>query len=291
MASTATARRTPSSRLHTETARYWPHSAVPGVDLLRARYVTHRYARHAHETYTLALIEDGVEEFSHGGSLLRAPAGSVALLNPEVVHTGQAGVPEGWAYRVLYPSVSVVRGAAAEMGAPRGTPHFPDTVVADPRSARLIRAAHRASEHGDRLAASTLLHSALAGLLRAHARPASADIGPARRPAARAVRTARDLLHDRIVTPPALAELAAATGLGPYVLLRAFRAETGMPPHAYLNQVRVRRARVLLDRGVAPADAAAQTGFADQAHLTRHFKRVFGVPPGAFQRARGIVPQ
>jgi transcriptional regulator GlxA family with amidase domain len=68
--------------------------------------------------------------------------------------------------------------------------------------------------------------------------------------------------------------------------LRAFRGETGLPPHAYLNQLRVRRARVLLDDGVTPADVAVQVGFADQAHLTRHFKRVVGVPPAAYQRER-----
>jgi len=56
-------------------ARYWRHAAVPGVDLLRARYRTHRYARHAHETYTLALITSGVEEFRYGGRLLRAGRG------------------------------------------------------------------------------------------------------------------------------------------------------------------------------------------------------------------------
>jgi AraC-like DNA-binding protein len=42
-----------------ENARYWQHAAVPGVDLLRARFVTHRYSRHAHETFTLGLIEAG----------------------------------------------------------------------------------------------------------------------------------------------------------------------------------------------------------------------------------------
>ena len=73
---------------------------------------------------------------------------------------------------------------------------------------------------------------------------------------------------------------------GPYALIRAFRAETGLPPHVYLNQLRVRQARRLLDRGVPPARAAAEAGFADQAHLTRHFKRIVGVPPGAYQRAR-----
>ena len=76
------------------------------------------------------------------------------------------------------------------------------------------------------------------------------------------------------------------TQMSPFALLRAFRSQTGLPPHAYVNQQRVRLARSLLDSGVPPAEVAAQTGFADQAHLTRHFKRVVGVPPGAYQRER-----
>jgi AraC-like DNA-binding protein len=269
-----------------EQARYWRHAGVPGVDLLRARYITHRYAKHAHETYTIALIEAGVEEFEHGRSLLRAGPGAVALLNPDVVHTGQAGVPEGWSYRVLYPSVRVLKEVAADLGAGPGTPHFPETVVDDQRSAGLVRAAHLAAEHGDPLAASSVLHAALAGLLDRHARPAGWEPARGRR-GGRAVRTARELLHERITAPPALGELARLTGLGPHALLRAFRAETGLPPHAYLNQVRVRMARGLLDGGMPPAEVAAVAGFADQAHLSRHFKRIVGVPPGAYQRAHG----
>jgi AraC-like DNA-binding protein len=271
-----------------EAARYWRHGAVDGVDLLRARYVTHRYGRHAHETYTLGVIESGVEEFEYGGSLLRAGEGSVALLNPEVVHTGQAGIPDGWAYRVIYPEVDVVTSVAAELGWPAGTPSFPQTIVDDPDSAALLRAAHVAAERGDRLASSGLLRTAIAGLLTAHAAPGPAGAGrpPGRAPAA--VARTRELLDTRLADPPSLDDLAEATGLGPFALLRAFRAETGLPPHAYLNQVRVRRARALLDCGLTPAEVAARTGFADQAHLTRHFKRVVGVPPGAYQRERGL---
>jgi AraC-like DNA-binding protein len=77
--------------------------------------------------------------------------------------------------------------------------------------------------------------------------------------------------------------------MSPYALLRAFRDETGLPPHAYLNQLRARLARRLLDGGLAPALVAAEAGFADQAHLTRHFKRVVGVPPGSYQRERGYA--
>src|SRR5215469_57614 len=130
----------------TENARYWRHGAVRGVDLLRARFITHRYGRHAHETYTFGLIENGIEEFDYGGSLLRAGPGAVALLNPDVVHTGQAGTPDGWSYRVLYPEVSVVTDIAAQLGWPSGTPGFPQTVVYDADSDALLRRAHQAAE-------------------------------------------------------------------------------------------------------------------------------------------------
>jgi hypothetical protein len=90
--------------MNREVAHYRRHPAKPGIDLLSACYVTHRYSRHAHTTYTIGLIESGVEEFEHAGTTLRAGTGQVAILNPEVVHTGQAGVPEGWRYRVLYPA-------------------------------------------------------------------------------------------------------------------------------------------------------------------------------------------
>src|SRR5262252_3836039 len=153
----------------TEVARYWQHGAVEGVDLLRARFITHRYGRHAHETYTFGLIESGVEEFDYGGTLLRAGPGAVALLNPDVVHTGHAGTPAGWAYRVMYPQVSVVTDVAAELGWPVGTPHFPQTVLYDPATVALVRSAHRAAEQADGLASATLLRLALAGILRAHA--------------------------------------------------------------------------------------------------------------------------
>lgn len=268
-----------------EGARYWRHPGLPDVDLLRARYVTHRFGRHMHDGYVLAVIEDGVEEFDHDGSLLRAGPGAIVLVNPATVTTGHAGVPEGWAYRTMYPAVEVVSGVAAEIGGRRGTPHFPDAVARDAVSARMLRAAHRAAEHGDQLAASSVLRMALAAVLRRNAAPVPVDVRTCgSRPA---VRIARDLLAGRLTDPPSLDELAARTGMNPFALLRAFRADTGLPPHAYLNQLRVGSARRLLDRSVPLAEVAARTGFADQAHLTRHFKRVVGVPPGAYQRERG----
>ncbi|MGW3344194.1 AraC family ligand binding domain-containing protein [Nonomuraea rubra] len=268
-----------------EQARFWRHPAVPETDLLKARYVTHRFSRHVHDGYAIGLIVSGVEEFDYRGTLHRAGAGELVLVNPDAVHTGQAGVPGGWAYRMLYPSIDALSGIAAELGAPSGTPHFPRQVVRDDQVAALLARAHEAAERGDALAASTLSRTLFGRLVARHAAPRPVTVLPAE--GRRAVRAALDLLHESLVDPPTLEDLAGAVGARPFALLRAFKAATGLPPHAYLTSLRVRQARSLLQAGVRPAQVAAEVGFTDQAHLNRHFKRIVGVPPAAYQRAAG----
>ncbi|MEU8107920.1 AraC family transcriptional regulator [Nonomuraea muscovyensis] len=280
-----------------EQARFWRHPAVPGVDLLKARYVTHRFTRHAHAEFAIGLILDGVEEFDHGGSLRRAGAGEIVLVNPEVAHTGHPGTPGGWAYRMLYPSLESMAEIAADLGRPRGTPCFPEQVVGDPALAALLSRAHRAAELGDDLAASTLTRTLFGRLLARHGAPrppADPVADPVGAPGAelasagrRAVQEAIELLGESLLDPPTLDRLAQSVRARPFPLLRAFKAETGLPPHAYLISLRVRRARRLLASGRTPAEVAAEVGFTDQAHLTRHFKRIVGVPPAAYQRAAG----
>lgn len=87
-------------------------------------------------------------------------------------------------------------------------------------------------------------------------------------------------LADRVT----LAELARETGLTDYAVLRGFRRATGIPPHRYLTQLRVRRAGELLRAGQSPVMVARAVGFADQSHLNRHFRRLVGVTPGAYTR-------
>lgn len=268
-----------------EQAHFWRHPAVPGTDLLKARYVTHRFSRHVHDGYAIGLIVAGVEEFDYRGTTHRAAAGELVLVNPDAVHTGQAGVPGGWSYRMLYPSIDALAGIAAELGAPHTTPHFPAQVVRDDEVAALLGRAHQAAERGDALAASTLSSTLFARLLARHATPRPATAPPGA--GGRAVREALDLLHQSLLDPPTLEDLAGAVGARPFPLLRAFKEATGLPPHAYLTSLRIRRARRLLESGMRPARVAAEVGFTDQAHLTRHFRRIVGVPPAAYQRAAG----
>ncbi|HTR17343.1 MAG TPA: AraC family transcriptional regulator [Acetobacteraceae bacterium] len=87
-------------------------------------------------------------------------------------------------------------------------------------------------------------------------------------------------LADNLGSDLSLATLATVAGVSVCHFSRQFRASFGQPPHRYLLELRLARARTLLEvRRHTIADIAAMTGFADQSHLTRHFKRRFGVTP------------
>lgn len=267
-----------------ESARFWRYPQLPGVDLLHARYVKKTFVPHTHESFVIAAIAEGVEVFRLGGTVHRAGVGGLALINPGTPHTGQAGVPEGWRYEAVYPEADLVAEIASETTAIRGTPGFAVPVVDDPGSAELIARVHRAVDAGNALAADTLMRHSVARLLRLHGQTV-----PERRvvtAGARVAQRAREILEERMADPPSLRELATALDSSPFSLLRAYRDVYGMPPHTWLTDARVHRARALLDAGTPPAEAATAVGFTDQPHLTRHFGRIVGVPPGAYQRER-----
>ncbi|MGW4436329.1 AraC family transcriptional regulator [Streptomyces sp. NPDC004596] len=270
-----------------ERARHWRYEQLPGVDLLRARYIHKTFVRHTHENFVIAAIADGVEVFQHRGTDVSAGAGALALVNPDTPHTGRAGVPEGWRYGAVYPSPEVVAEIAAETTTIRGTPGFARPVLDDPYTVRLVHQVLRAADDGNALAADTLLRVAVTRLLRLNG--GSLPQRPRRTAGARIAARARAVLEEQMAAPPTLERLAADLGTGPFALLRAFRDAYGMPPHTWLTDARVRRARLLLDAGTAPAEAAVAVGFTDQPHLNRHFARIVGVPPGAYQRERKNV--
>jgi AraC-like DNA-binding protein len=270
-----------------ERARHWQYEELPGVDLLRARYVRKEFVRHTHEHFVIAAIVEGVEVFHHGGSDQYAGAGALALVNPDTPHTGRAGVPEGWRYGAVYPAPELVAEIAAETTGIRGTPGFVSPVLDDPYAVGLVHRVLRAADEGNALAADTLLRVAVTRLLRLNG--GALPQREVRTAGARTAARARAVLEERMAEPPSLERLAADLGSSPFALLRAFRDVYGMPPHTWLTDARVRRARRLLEAGTAPAQAAAAVGFTDQSHLSRHFSRIVGVPPGAYQRERKNV--
>lgn len=265
-----------------EDVRIWKPEGLEGVECLRAAWGDVRFERHFHQGYAVGVIESGALGFRYLGRDEVAPAGSVNMVVPGEVHDGHAASPDGWRYRMFYLDADVVERAVRDVGA-RGEnpPAFPGGVIEDPPLARAIRSLHRDLDAGE----TTLLErqERMAGVLAAwitrhsesRSRPfAGAEPG--------AVRRAREYLRENAVRAISLAELAGSAGLSGYRLNRAFSRAVGLPPHAYQIRLRVERARELLAAGSAPAVAAAESGFSDQSHLNRHFKRITGFTPAAY---------
>jgi AraC-like DNA-binding protein len=99
------------------------------------------------------------------------------------------------------------------------------------------------------------------------------------------IEKAREFIQEHFRDAISLDDLATAASLSRYHLVRAFTSAYGLPPHAFQIHVRVAKARPLLVARIAPAVVAADMGFADQSHFTRHFRQICGTTPGNYARA------
>lgn len=269
-----------SAQRPTEQAKYWHAAEYANLELLYATFITHRFVPHFHETYVIGVVLRGNYRYSHRGVMCFMRPGEIALINPGEVHTGEPVDAAGWTYRVMYPAEGLVNQIAAEMtDNPNVTVYFPESIVQDVQTSQLLVHMHQKLEHSTtQLERDTLTRQAIGAVLLRHGRQHPQTFNHAPQLMARAL----DYLHahyDRNVT---LDELAKLAGLSPFHFVRVFKAQTGLPPHHYLIQIRLMHAKKLLKQSVDIAAVAAMTGFSDQSHLTRWFKKVMGVPPGQF---------
>ncbi|MGH9173664.1 MAG: helix-turn-helix domain-containing protein [Vicinamibacterales bacterium] len=261
---------------------------LPGVELLLAERCTRRW-RVFHETYTVCTILDisgGETEWTYRAKLHSSKARALMLMEPGEVHAMPHTIPP-CDFRVLLIAPGVVEGAALELGIPALQPHWMSGHSGDPASFRSFAGLHASLESpASELERQSRFVACLRLLLERCSETGSPSPKP---PEPKVLLRARDFIREHCSRPIGLAELAAVSGLSRFHLVRAFATAFGVPPHAYQIRVQITRARTLLGAGVPPAEVAAETGFCDQSHFARHFKRVYGVTPGRYQE--GLRPR
>ncbi|MEU0677338.1 AraC family transcriptional regulator [Streptomyces sp. NPDC006172] len=249
---------------------------VPGVvEVFHAHFTDHAYPMHVHDAWTLLIVDSGavrydLERHEHG-----TPHDTVTLLPPHVPHNGSAATPGGFRKRVLYLDASV-------LGVDLIGPAVDGPDLRDPVLRRRVGQLHSAlTGPGGELEADSRL-TLIGERLRSHLRPRGPVEAVRRDPVL--ARRLRELLDERVLQGVALDEASRLLGAHPAHLVRAFSAAYGIAPHQYLMSRRLERARGLLLGGVPPGDVAVASGFFDQSHLTRHFRKWVGVTPGRFAR-------
>jgi AraC-like DNA-binding protein len=222
------------------------------------------------ETYTITCVETGHAAFFTRGKVWSSTPGSLRIQEPGDVVRDIARDGQTTCQIVALPPRTVEN----VIGKARVHPHL---AAGDPRGAAFQRLHDAVQAGADRLTLDVAVTEAIAAL---------AAVGGARCEHTRAVRRAIELLRERLADAVTLDALAAHAGTDKFHLCRAFRAQVGLPPHAYLTRLRIMRAKELLAAGVKPGEIAPRVGLYDQSQLNRHFRRIVGTTPGAY--ARGV---
>jgi len=260
----------------TEQIRYGSVSGTEGVEVLEARHLRLTFDRHFHDTYAFGIVLAGVERCRIGAHVNFFEPGVVPLFNPGDVHDGGPATADGWSYRMVYLEHGVVAGLLDDLGG--GQPAFPADSRSDEPARRRVRAVFDAIDCGSPLGVQESLRLALETLFDVRV-PKHADS----RLMPRLVRV-RERLEAECCGPLRLRDLCGEVGVSPSALLRSFENAFGLSPHRYQQSRRMAIARRLIAAGVPLAAVAAECGYADQSHLNRWFRRVYGVTPGRFRR-------
>nr|WP_235879226.1 AraC family transcriptional regulator [Burkholderia sp. USMB20] len=253
-----------------------------GIERIEAWFHGKAYAMHRHDTYAVGRTLAGVQSFSYRRSRRDSLPGNTIVLHPDEAHDGQAGTCEGFRYRMIYVEPALFQDVLGG----QALPFLEDGVTTDPRIAAatetlLQRVDHTFEplEQSDALAELAHALAAVSGMQRERGK---GDYFAARR--------ARDFLHANFTRVVTLEEVEIATGRDRWSLSHDFRTFYGTSPYRYLTMRRLDAVRRSLLSGISLASAAADAGFADQSHMTRHFLKAFGLTPGVWLQIVDNVP-
>jgi AraC-like DNA-binding protein len=239
-----------------------------GIERLEAHLHGQAFAPHRHDTYAIGFTFAGVQTFRFRGQRWNCLPGQCHILHPDELHDGGAGDGGGFAYRMVYLDPALVQSALGGRPLP---------FVAQPVHDLQAGATDIWSldTELDEVMRTDLVVSVVKLLMNADATPIAAA-GPL---ALDGLTRVRALIAADPSPQHAMAELERIAGLDRWTLARQFRAAFGTSPSRFRTLRRLDRARRSLAGGASLADAAATSGFADQSHMTRQFKRAYGLTP------------
>lgn len=258
---------------------FWHDPALPFLEARAVQDGRHVcYDKHSHAHFSIGAITGGHSHYLNQRSRQEVGPGSLVLMNPEEVHACNPIADQPWSYLMFYLDTDWLRSQQEEAGLGSEFRPFDMTASRDPLLYQgLQHLHHQLVEAPDPLAREVACHLFSRQLL-ARLTPARWDDRPPQH-----LQRAAELMQDDSASPLSLSQLSAVAGLTPSHFVRAFSQHYGMTPHAYLLDRRIRHARTLLKQGQPLAEVALASGFADQAHFQRQFKRRVAATPGQYR--------
>jgi AraC-like DNA-binding protein len=253
--------------------------SLGNLELLHTQRLSDGYAKHLHEEYSLCWVESGLVKTHYRGSSHLSPVKSFTVMNPTEPHRGEVISEEDASYYSLYISAPALQEVCQEVFASHSLPYFAQPIILDEvlqqKLHRFITALNKPGLEPETRYLSFMTH------LLKHYTDTSLHLSTVKQETS-AIEKVKSYLHDHFQNQVTLEELAKVAGLNRAYLIRTFKKTMGLPPHAYLTQLRLSEAKKQLARNVPIAQVALNTGFADQSHFSRAFKQTYGITPGVY---------
>ena len=261
------------------------YDAELAIEAYWLQNVLEPFPDHFHDYYLIGFIEKGARELTCGGQKYITTEGDLFTLNPHEPHGCRSYDGKPFSYRGIGVLPDVMRAAMREITGQAILPRFRERILSQSELACSLRDLHAMIVQEDKEFRKEEIFLMLLGqLLRDNAGETplpdaykdESDIG-----------AACAYLEEHSGEPVSLDRLGEVAGLSKYYLLRSFTKQKGISPYRYLETIRIAKARKLLERNVPMIEVALQTGFADQSHFSRFFKRLIGVTPRQYAEIFG----
>ncbi|MGR3205101.1 AraC family ligand binding domain-containing protein [Bacillus glycinifermentans] len=252
------------------------------VEAYRFKGIMQKFPNHFHEYYVIGFIEKGQRYLLCKGQEYIINPGDLLLFNPHDTHSCEQIDGKALDYRSINVMPDVMQKAVKEITGAESLPYFTQNVLFRHELTSSLKELHvQILQKEKALQKEELFLNLLEELIRTYS-----DVTfPERAPEpSDEVKTVCGYLEEHYTENIRLDDLSGLTGWSKYHLLRSFTKQKGISPYSYLETVRINQAKKLLEQGVKPIDAAFQTGFSDQSHLTKFFKRQVGLTPKQYMK-------
>ncbi len=246
----------------------------------------HEFIAHCHDYLTVILVTKGGVQIDIDRARYAVAAGQFVVIGAHQVHAARPIDGLGWEMRSLHlPPGLLFEDQASGNGSDRTIGFLKPVQDADGPAGPLFFEMHQCSETDRQPAPQGEGIQAFIDCLRRNL-SAFHPKTVVRRPVDTDLQRAKDLIGEAAFDNTLIEFIAKEVGMSSYALIRRFRRSYGFSPHAWRIQMRANEAARLLRKGTALVEVAATCGFADQPHMARVFKKVFGVTPGQYRLLR-----
>lgn len=250
------------------------------IEAYRFEGIVQPFPNHFHEYYVIGFIEDGHRVLSCRNQEYALKKDNILLFNPGDNHACVQSDDDTLDYRGFNITKEVMLDLAEEVTGRRELPGFSKTVIFDEEVTCYLHPLHELVMKGScGFGKEENLLLLISLLIQRYGQPSPSCIPECREEIEKACDFMEQHFADRIY----LDQICRYAGLSKSTLLRVFTKSKGVTPYSYLENIRIGKAKKLLEQGVPPIEAAMQTGFSDQSHFTNYFNRFIGLAPGLYR--------